>query len=171
MPYTMIQETTETENSGEVPPPVRRDRSWPKPASQAVLNILRAMPGVDLALVQLQNQWPEIIGQPLCQLCRPDKILSSRGQSQNLTLQIQVAGAAGLEIQHLQPQLIEKINRYAGYGWIGQIKIVQGLIIKPPPAKKKPAASAHAEPRTQLPEIENPNLRQALEGLGDAIAD
>jgi hypothetical protein len=150
--------------------PIRRDASWPKPASQAVWKVLQKFPGADLALLQLQQQWADIIGRPYCDWCQADKIVAPKTGG-GAVLHLRVMGAAALELQHIQPQLIEKINRYAGYGWIRDIRMVQGMTPKAA-AITKPAPQAPSKTgQTQLPQITDPELRAILERLGDGASE
>lgn len=168
--YAMTHDADEPETSfaAETRPTIRRQPSWPKPASQAALNVLRQIPGIDLALVQLQQQWSEIIGRPYADWCQPEKILTNKTGG-GAVLQLSVMGAAALELQHMQPQLIEKINRYAGYGWIRDLRLVQGYRPKAMAAASPPPAKPPITAKIALPEIADPELRAALEGLGSVL--
>ena len=78
-----------------------------------------------------------------------------------------------LELQHLAPQLQEKINMHFGYRAISRIKILQGpvpgLQVK---EKKNKATLSNYEKNTlcqKLEPISDPELKAALSALGSSI--
>ena len=79
-----------------------------------------------------------------------------------------------LEIQHLAPQLIERINSFFGYRAVGNLTLRQA----PLPARKAAAVKtqrnlspdAEARLKRQLDSVEDPDLRLALERLGRNFA-
>jgi hypothetical protein len=88
-------------------------------------------------------------------------------------LHIRVSGALALELQHLQPQVIERINGYFGYRAITRIALQQGPI-----RARKPAARPRATPPSeedaealaaQLEGVADDDLRQALDALGRGV--
>lgn len=124
------------------------------------------------AMGQLLTHWPQIAGEGLADLCHPHKLHFAQNEGDNGTLWIVVDGAAALELQHLQPVLIERINRLCGFRAVGGLRILQGPV---PARPKKPAAPRPlrpAEKKAVLQEIEpvsDPQLRASLERLGYGI--
>ena len=87
-------------------------------------------------------------------------------------LRVRVGGAAALEIQHMEPQIIERVNGYFGYRAIDRLQLVQGPLPAPPLRRMPPpldAARARAI-ETKVAGIGDPDLRAALARLGSAIA-
>ena len=80
---------------------------------------------------------------------------------------------SGFELQHMQPQVIERINGYFGYQAIGRIALQQGPIGTSKPARRKPAPPPSSEDAAalaaQLEDIADDELRQALDALGRGI--
>lgn len=124
------------------------------------------------ALGALLTNWSHIAGAKLADCCQPEKLNFPQGKGDSGTLLIRVDGAAALEIQHMHPILIERINALCGFRAVAELRIVQG----PVSARSAPPAS----PRQLLPdekqllgqnlaEIEDPDLRSALEKLGSGI--
>lgn len=124
--------------------------------------------------------WTEIVGEGLAEFSAPEKLTFSRGTASDTrgprggaVLSIRVDGPVALEIRHLEPQIIERINAYYGYGAVQRLKITQG----PLPPKKRPrfrkirplAAEERAELVQKLENIEEPGLKEALEKLGERI--
>ena len=72
-----------------------------------------------------------------------------------------------LEIQHLAPQIIDRLNSYYGHAAIARLNIIQGPVtitpspLNPPPIKEEDV-SALAE---GFEEIETPRLKRALASL------
>ncbi len=124
------------------------------------------------------TRWREIVGPQLARLTSPERLSRpAKGSSGGSTLTVRVAGAAALEMQHLSPQIIDKINGFYGRPVVGRLKLVQGPL---PPAREKPAKNgslfdAPADPQTKQSiephyDIDDPELAQALARLEDAVA-
>ncbi|TAH36051.1 MAG: DUF721 domain-containing protein [Alphaproteobacteria bacterium] len=151
-------------------PVVRRPGSYLKPASSLVPQLLQQIPGFDARLAQLLTQWGNIIGAPLNQFCAPDKIIQSR-KDDPCILQLRVMGAAALEIQHQQPQIIERINSYFGHRLIHGLRLVQGYMPNKTAATAKPVMrpAKPSEIPANLNEIEQPELRESLAKLAASL--
>jgi hypothetical protein len=128
-----------------------------------------------LAQGRLLTDWPEIVGAKLADYSRPEKLTPARGSDGGGTLEIRVAGPWAVELQHLAPTIIERINRYFGYSAVARLRLVQGPIagLRPAPAPaprpRDPAAEADLE--ATLAGIVDEALREALAGLGRALLD
>jgi hypothetical protein len=84
------------------------------------------------------------------------------------TLIVRVAGGMAIEIQHLAPQLIERVNSHLGWRAVGRLAIRQGPLEKgfAKPAIAPPDAEALAEARQVTEGVEDEVLREALTRLG-----
>ncbi|NQV81501.1 MAG: DUF721 domain-containing protein [Alphaproteobacteria bacterium] len=152
--------------------PPRRNKSLQAIAAEAdrITAPIRQKRG--LAEAALISDWPDIIGTALAAECMPLRI--ARGaDGTGGTLHIRVSGALALELQHLQPQVIERINGYFGYHAIGRIALQQGPIHARKPAARPPAPPPSDEDAAalaaQLDTIADDDLRQALDALGRGI--
>ncbi|MFT5182469.1 MAG: hypothetical protein ACI8S3_002361 [Alphaproteobacteria bacterium] len=152
--------------------PPRRNKSLRAVAIEAdrITGPIRKKRG--LAEAALISDWPDIIGAALAAESLPLRI--SRGaDGTGGTLHIRVSGALALELQHMQPQVIERINGYFGYQAIARITLQQGPIgtRKPPAPKPAPPPSAEdaAALAAQLEGIADDDLRHALDALGRGI--
>jgi hypothetical protein len=123
-------------------------------------------------------QWPEIVGAALGQFCEPERIkwprvnaeTTTHGNLTGGTLVIRAAAGRGLDLQHEGPQIIERINRYFGYGAISAIKIMQGRFMPKQtlaPAITSPAVETMLA--AKLDAIADDKLRDALNRLGRGI--
>jgi hypothetical protein len=105
----------------------------------------------------IKLQWP-----PRPAKRQPDAVIEPA------TLVLRVAGAMALEIQHMGPILIERVNSHLGWRAVGKLAIRQGPLTrarrpgkKPPP---DPRDLARAEQATEG--VEDEALRKALTLLG-----
>ena len=70
------------------------------------------------------TDWPHIVGATMARHTIPEQISFPRSGRTDGTLKLKIdSSALALELQHLTPQLIEKINTYFGYTYIKNIKI------------------------------------------------
>ncbi len=113
------------------------------------------------------TDWPAIVGADLAADSLPES-LSADG-----ALKVRVSGGRALELQHLEPQLLERIATYFGYRAATRLIIVQGPL---PPRKVSRAAprralspDEEAEIGTTVGATPDPGLRTALTRLGRAV--
>jgi hypothetical protein len=119
------------------------------------------------------NDWAAIVGPRLAAGCSPEKLSFPLGKRADGTLRLRVAGALATELQHFEPQLLERINGYFGYRAVARVKMVQGPL---PPPKRQPDPLIRpldreeaAALREVVSSIASETLRRALEGLGRAV--
>ncbi len=122
----------------------------------------------------LAAEWPGIVGVEIAARCRPGRLAFARAaERREGTLTLRVEAPFALEIQHLAPQLIERINGYFGYRAVARIKLQQVPLAArrhadaPPAPPLSPAQEAALESR--LAGVEDPDLRAALGRLGRAL--
>lgn len=125
------------------------------------------------AHAELLRRWPEIVGEDLARWCEPERIkwprtANEQAQKMGGTLVIRAAPGRGLELQHEAPMILERVNRYYGYGAVGQVRINQGssALKSRTPSVARPAA----KPTRPLAGIADENLRLALERLGSHVS-
>ncbi|MCW9032910.1 MAG: DciA family protein [Rhodospirillales bacterium] len=120
------------------------------------------------------NEWETVVGPEIAHHSCPERLAKSRDQERGAVLHLRVGnGAYATQLIHQEPQLIERINGYYGYKAIERIKIIQG------PLPKKEVKAKQVEPvldqkqteslKSKLSHIEDPELREALEGLGRSV--
>ena len=122
---------------------------------------------------QLVAQWPAIIGESLAAGVSPEKLSFPRGERKDGTLHLRVAPGLGLEVQHREPVLVERINAFFGYRAVARLALKQGPAVAataPLPPRPRPLK---AEERQLLDErlaaIEEGELKAALQRLGAAV--
>ena len=164
---------TETPRTGSGKPPGDR-RGRMRPIGAELGSLIGAPMGRrGFAEGGLIAHWPEVVGQEIARATAPLKLAFPRGERRSGTLTLRVAGAHATEIQHLVPQIIERINGYLGYGAITRLKLEQGRLPKPrPPAMREPGPlqpAEQAELDAAVEGIGDPELRRALDALGRAV--
>jgi len=112
------------------------------------------------AMAQLLADWELIVGPAIGQVTTPRKLFQA-------TLAIACSGPIAMELQHLAPTLIGRINAHMGQIVVTRLRFVQDHVAPPaaPPARV-PATKAAQAAVADLPE--GP-LRDALESLGRMV--
>ncbi len=118
--------------------------------------------------------WPSIVGTVIAARCQPKKLSVARpGSGKDGALMVRVDPGFALELQHLAPQIIERINGHYGYAAIARLILQQGPIAARTRSRQPPApplsAAAEADLRRQLATVGDDALRGALERLGRAL--
>jgi hypothetical protein len=119
-------------------------------------------------------EWPSIVGTAIATRCQPAKLSLARpGRRQDGALTLRVEPGFALELQHLAPQIIERINAHYGYAAIARLTFQQGPLgatrRRSPPPTRPLGAAEEAELRRQMATVEDEELRRALERLGRAL--
>jgi hypothetical protein len=114
----------------------------------------------------LALDWAAIVGEEVAANTLPLKIASPRGERAGGTLHLRVATGYALVIAHCEPQLLERVNAYLGYGAVARLKLTQGPIGRPRARPESDGDSAPAEP---VAGIEDPELAAALGSLAKAL--
>jgi hypothetical protein len=116
------------------------------------------------------TRWPEIVGERLAAASSPESIKFPVGKKQDGTLTLVARGAHAVMIQHVTPEIMERVNLFFGYPAVAKVAIRQGEVAQRP--KPRPAP----EPRTvpaelgqSLKTIEDPELKAVLEALAAGI--
>jgi len=123
----------------------------------------------------LLDNWPQIMGSKLAEICTPFKITwprSSAGEKKPATLSIACEGMVSLKIQHQVDEILEKINLFFGFHAIGQIKIIQKSLSHRPDIVPPMRVLSQAEQtwlKQQSCVFEDEALRHAITRLGENI--
>ena len=119
------------------------------------------------------TDWPHIVGATLALHTVPEQISFPRRVRADGMLKLKIdSSALALELQHLTPQLIDKINTYFGYGAVGRIQIVQGPVPEQKPPEKGPptiSEDTRRELDQRLAFVSDPDLKAALSALGSRV--
>jgi hypothetical protein len=152
----------------------RRHRNGPVAAARIVKAIADpAFRRQGFAEAEVLTRWSAIVGKDLARIATPDKLSFRRGSPAGGTLHVRAAGPAALELQHMAPTVIERINTYYGYRAVERLHIVQGPPRGTPEPRKKPAAALPAAERATLDAMvgrtSRDDLKAALRRLGTQV--
>lgn len=119
--------------------------------------------------------WAAIVGGSfLATNSAPERIQFPKGERSGGTLHLRVpSGALATQLQHLTPQIIQRVNGFYGYAAIADVRIHQRPL---PPRPRKPGdppplpEPARERLALQLTDVEHPALKDALAKLGEAMA-
>lgn len=156
-------------------------RKFERPRGSGVRAIADLMPEIGrtafrrFGFVQssVVTRWPEIVGPTHARICAPESIRFPIGEKVDGILQLVVVPAHAPIIQHVIPEIIERVNRFFGYKAVAKVKIRQGEV-KAPPAKPTTAAPPSLRPiplelGESLRDIGDPELRTVLESLARSL--
>ena len=120
------------------------------------------------------SRWPEIVGEVHARISLPESIRFPPGEKADGILQLLVEPAHAPMIQHVIPEIMERVNRFFGYRAVARVKIRQGQV-KPPAALQPAPAPPSLKPvpielGDSLRDIGDPELRAVLESLARSIA-
>jgi hypothetical protein len=118
--------------------------------------------------------WPNITGSVLAQHTFPEKIIYPRNERGNGTLHLRIdSPALALELQHLETQLLDRINTHFGYRAVAYIKIIQGALPEKEPEPKVEKRELTDDETKALNDrlnlVSDPELKEALRALGTEI--
>jgi hypothetical protein len=125
----------------------------------------------------LVAEWPNIVGAEIASSCLPEKLSAPPPPPKGVdapraagTLSLRVGSGMAMELQHLAPQLIERINGFVGYRAVERLRFVQGPLpgagepSAPPPPPLTPEAAQRLDALVES--VADPGLRQSLRRLG-----
>ncbi len=127
-----------------------------------------------LADGKIAREWTEIVGPMIARHSQPDRITYQNSKRQNGLLHLRVDHSAmATELQHLEPLLLERINRYFGFKAVAKMRFIHGPLSKTPFDKR---AIKTRQAKTQNPAINeavkritDQELRDALNRLSNAV--
>lgn len=162
------------------PPPKRRRSAPLADFVGALLDPLMAKQGFGQS--DLLLHWEEIAGARLSQIAEPIRLQwpprgpkrAPEAAAEPATLVLRVAQGFGLDVQHLAPVLVDRVNAHLGWRCVGRVKIEQGRLQRPlrrkgPAIPAPPPAAALARAEQVADGVEEDGLRQALARLGARI--
>ena len=120
------------------------------------------------------TRWAEIVGSHYAEISAPESIRFPVGKKAGGTLQLTVMSGHAPMIQHVLPDIIERVNRFFGYAAVAKIAMKQGEVRgaaperRPPPRNLRPVPVELGE---SLRDIGDPELRAVLESLAQGLAN
>ncbi len=120
------------------------------------------------------TRWAEIVGERYAAISTPESIRFPAGKKADGTLALTVASGHGPIIQHVLPEIIERVNRFFGYAAVAKVAIRQGEIIRREPERRPPPSNLRPVPNDlgdSLRDIGDPELRAVLEAMAQGLAN
>lgn len=152
------------------PPPASKRKNAPTPAepprrAMRARSLAALLPAVSRPVfrkqsataVQVMTDWPDIVGPHLAALTVPRRLGAG-------TLTVACSGPVAMELQHLAPTVIARINTTCGQGVVRRLKMVQDLTVLPRP-QPRPQRQAPPAP-VRIDDMPDGPLKDALARLG-----
>ena len=157
------------------PPAQERPRGGP---ARAVADLLPQVGGAAFkryGFVQsgIVTRWAEIVGPKYASVSSPESIRFPPGKKAEGVLTVTVKGAHAPMMQHIAPEIVERVNRFFGYAAVARLVLRQGNVA-PRPSRVAPPSLKAIEPpaawATDLRAIADPELRAVLSALAAGVA-
>lgn len=124
------------------------------------------------------TRWADIVGAHHAAISAPDSIRFPVGKKAGGTLQLTVLSGHAPMMQHMLPDIMERVNRFFGYAAVVKVAMRQGEI-GANGGGRAPRRRAPVPTPTPLPvelgdslrEIGDPELRAVLESLAQGLAN
>ena len=117
------------------------------------------------------SRWKEIVGDRYADVSAPESIRFPHGKRSDGVLTLVVAGAHAPVMQHVVPVIVERVNRFFGYGAVAKVVIRQGEVERRPVRPARPElVPMPVELGESLRTIGDPELKAVLESLARGIA-
>ena len=151
----------------------------PKPRQMGMVALAAEVPAIakqalgskGFAEAGLFTHWAEIAGAALAASSLPIKLAFPKGKREDGTLTVRCGGSAALELQHLAPSVLERINLHFGYRAVTRLKIEQGAVSQRKAALANPPLTSleQGEISRAVESVDNSEIRGTLARLGTAI--
>ena len=162
--------------------PKAEKRSYQRPRGGEARAVSDLMPEIGRAAFRrfgfvqssIVSRWDEIVGPRYADVSTPESIRFPLGKKSDGTLELVVEGAHAPMMQHVIPEIVDRVNRFFGYSAVARVKIRQGVA-----RKKTPQPTAKAAPMLKpvsfelgdsLREIGDPELQAVLDSLAKILA-
>ena len=115
-------------------------------------------------------RWAEIVGEQYARYSTPEAISFPAGKKAGGTLKVVVTGSFAPMLRHVEPQVVERVNRFFGYAAVARLALRHGdlpTVQRRARAVEQPLAS---ETEATLRAVADPELRATLESLARALS-
>ena len=121
-----------------------------------------------LAAAEITAEWPAIVGEALAACSWPERL------GRDGTLRVCVSGPVAVELQHLEPQILERIAAYYGYRAVTRIAYVNRAAPPKAPGRERrtpPKIDSESAARVEntVNSTRDNRLKSALAALGHAV--
>lgn len=147
----------------KAPPEAKRKKKLVRLSGLTESLIAPALVKKSAYLSQLIANWPQIAG-PMDHWAKPADIrpASAEGDDEGL-LTLSIHSGRGPEALANSADILERVNRFVGFGLVGQLRVKQDLPF---------SADTHSAPQPPFPNSTEPksaSLKEALERLGATL--
>jgi hypothetical protein len=128
--------------------------------------------GRGFAEAGLITEWASVVGEDIARMSRPIQLAFPRGERKGGVLTIACSGAAALELQHLKPQILDRVNTHFGYGAVSDIRFKQGESVRRNsrrPESHKPTETETAAVAASVSSMPEGAVKESLVRLGLAM--
>ncbi len=115
-------------------------------------------------------RWSEIVGEQYARYSTPEAITFPVGKKAGGTLKVVVTGSFAPMLKHVEPQVIERINRFFGYPAVARLALRHGDLPTVQRRVMPVARPLAAETESTLRAVVDPDLRASLESLARALS-
>ncbi|MES2096093.1 MAG: DUF721 domain-containing protein [Pseudomonadota bacterium] len=167
--------TPKDKPKGSAKPAFERPRGGP---ARAVADLLPQVGGAAFkryGFVQsgIVTRWSEIVGAKYAGVSSPESIRFPPGKKAEGVLTVTVKGAHASMMQHIAPEIVERVNRFFGYAAIARLVLKQGNVA-PRPSRAAPPGLRPATPPAELGPglraIVDPEFQAVLAALAAGVA-
>ncbi len=164
---------------GPAKPAVAKDAGRPRGGpARAVGDLLPQVGGAAFrryGFVQagIVTRWAEIVGPRYAGVSTPESIRFPPGKKSEGVLTVTVKGAHAAMMQHIAPEIIERVNRFFGYAAVVRLNLKQGKVAERPSRHAPPSVrpvTPPAELGPGLRAIADPELQAVLAALASGVA-
>ena len=122
----------------------------------------------------IAREWSQIVGPMIASHSQPDRITYENSDRINGLLHLRVDHSAmATELQHLEPQLLQRINGYFGFKAVTKMHFIHGPLVKAQISDQSTATKHVPSQKPNVTEavsdVTDKELRDALNRLGNAV--
>jgi len=115
-------------------------------------------------------RWAEIVGEQYARYSTPEALTFPAGRKAGGTLKIVVTGSFAPMLKHVEPQVVERVNRFFGYDAVARLALRHGDLPAVQRAARLVEQPLSAETESTLRDVADPDLRASLESLARALS-
>jgi hypothetical protein len=172
-PYAIVSGMAKSggtsKKKGDAPPRANRARAVSDIVPDVGRAAFRRFGFVQSSVV---SRWREIVGDRYASVSSPESIRFPPGRRSDGVLTLVVEGAHATMMQHVAPEIAERVNRFFGYRAVDRVSFRQGIVQlaratpRPAPPSLRPIPVDLGD---SLRQIVDPELRACLESLARSV--
>ena len=157
----------------------RPPQSIPAPRRGGARQVAELLPDIGRAAFRkfgfiqsaVVSRWGEIVGERFARVSAPESIRFPQGKRSEGVLALLVSGAHAPMMQHIAPEIVERVNRFFGYAAVARLVFRHGEVRprRPLPVRRE-ATPVPVDLGDSLRTIADPELKAVLSALASAVA-